>query len=162
MKHVWALLIKFAIVGTVLFSLYGIFNDVSLTAILFLALVTTGVSYVAGDLYIYPKFGNPVAILADFGLVLIMLWVLSYVVMAQIAITPFTAAFFSALAITATEPLFHVYVRDHVLSRNSDSYIPGVYKTDFSTELAEEQPMINQKAKNSKPGSNNPKNSGGG
>jgi hypothetical protein len=160
MKHVWALLIKFAVIGTVIFSLYGLFNDVSLMSILFLALVITGVSYVAGDLYIYPKFGNMIAIAADFGLVLVMLWLLSYVAMAHIVSNPFTAAFFSALVIAGLEPLFHVYIRDHVLSRNSASYIPGVYKADYSTEFAQEKPTMNKKA-NTKKGSNGPQNSGG-
>jgi hypothetical protein len=160
MKHVWALLIKFAVVGTVIFSLFGIFNDVSLMSILFLALAITGVSYVAGDLYIYPKFGNLIAIAADFGLVLIMLWLLSYVAMTHTVSNPFTAAFFSALVIAGLEPLFHVYVRDHVLSHNSSSYIPGVYKADYSTEFSQEEPNINKKA-NTKKGSSGPKNSGG-
>lgn len=75
MKHLWALLIKFTAIGTVLLSIFGIF-DPPLSTFIMMSVVTTIVAYFIGDLVILPKLGNISAILGDlvltFGLLLMM------------------------------------------------------------------------------------------
>jgi len=138
MKHFWALLIKFAAIGTVLFSFLSIFNTASLPVILFISVITTVVSYFVGDLTILPKFGNFVAIIADFGLSFVLIWVLSALFINSTG-GMLATTFFIALTITFMEALFHLYIKTHVLSNKAESFIPGVYKEDaLVTEFSEE------------------------
>ena len=136
MKHLWALLIKFAATGTVLFAIFGIFNPGSLLVILFMAVATTLISYIAGDLYILPKLGNVAAIIGDFALTFGLVGVLGTLFIGTTFSNIITATFFASLTITAIEALFHLYVKSHVLTDSAVSYIPGVYREDrISTEF---------------------------
>lgn len=138
MKHFWALLIKFAAIGTVLFSFLSIFNTASLPVILFISVMTTAVSYFVGDLYILPKFGNFIATIADFGLSFVLIWFLS-ALMINTSGSMLATIFFIALTIAGVEALFHIYVNTHVNSNSAESFIPGVYKGDaMMTEFSEE------------------------
>jgi hypothetical protein len=138
MKHFWALLIKFAAIGTVLFSFLSIFNTASLPVILLISVVITAVSYFAGDLYILPKFGNFIATVADFGLSFVLIWLLSALMINSTG-SMLTTTLFIALTIAGVEALFHLYVNTHVNSNSAESFIPGVYKGDaMMTEFSEE------------------------
>jgi hypothetical protein len=138
MKHFWALLIKFAAIGTVLFSFLSIFNTASLPVILLISVVTTAISYFAGDLYILPRFGNFIATIADFGLSFVLIWLLSALMINSTG-SMLTTTFFIALTIAFIEALFHLYVNTHVNSSSAESVIPGVYKGDMMmTEFSEE------------------------
>lgn len=146
MKHTWALLIKFTSVAIVLFSILSIFN-IGVGTILFIAIVTTVAAYVIGDLYILPKMGTIAAIVGDFGLTFALVWILCELFVTT-PMNTLAASLFSALAITAVEVFFHIYVRNHVLSNNADSFIPTVTRydsltTEFSKELST---MENQKS----------------
>ncbi|MBY0097153.1 YndM family protein [Mesobacillus maritimus] len=147
MKHFWALLIKFAVIGTVLFSFLSIFNTASLPVILFISVITTAISYFVGDLYILPKFGNFIATIADFGLSFVLIWLLSALMINSTG-NMLTTTFIIALTIAAVEALFHLYVNTHVNSNSAESVIPGVYKgdlmmTEFSEEFDSEQAKKN-------------------
>jgi hypothetical protein len=138
MKHFWALLIKFAVIGTVLFSFLSIFNTASLPVILFISVITTTISYFVGDLYILPKFGNFIATIADFGLSFVLIWLLSALMINSTG-SMVTTTLFIALTIAGVEALFHLYVNTHVNSNSAESVIPGVYKGDMlMTEFSEE------------------------
>lgn len=148
MMHVWALLIKFAAIGTTLFSFLSIFNTASLTTILVISVLTTVVSYFAGDLYILPKFGNFIASVGDFGLSFLIIWIISAFTIESSA-SLLAVSFFSALTIAGVEALFHLYVNNHILSNSAESYLPGVYREDkMLTEFSEE---FESKHLNSKP-----------
>jgi Protein of unknown function (DUF2512) len=138
MKHFWALLIKFATIGTVLFSFLSIFNTASLPVILFISVITTAISYFVGDLYILPKFGNFIATIADFGLSFVLIWLLSALMINSTGSMLMTTLII-ALTIAGVEALFHLYVNTHVNSNSAESVIPGVYKGDMMmTEFSEE------------------------
>jgi hypothetical protein len=147
MKHFWALLIKFAAIGTVLFSLLGIF-DISIITIFLMALITTLVAYFIGDLFILRRMGNIAAIIGDLGLSFGLVWLLSSLLING-TFNIILVSLFSALVITAIEALFHVYIRNHIF-KDSGSYIPTVNRhNQFATEFAEEEnPIHNNFAKN--------------
>lgn len=137
-RHLWALLIKFAAIGTVLFSIYTIFN-MSLTSIFLITLAITIISYTVGDLFLLRR-GNTIAILGDLVITFGILWTMSTFFLR----VPFNllASLTSSISITAIEVLFHVYVKNHVFAHKASSFIPAVtrrdlYATEFSKELNE-------------------------
>ncbi|MBJ8206429.1 DUF2512 family protein, partial [Bacillus cereus] len=66
MKHIVALLIKYTAITAVLLIILGIFQDISISRVLLIALFLTGAAYLIGDLFILPKYGNMIATIADF------------------------------------------------------------------------------------------------
>ncbi|KAA9023828.1 YndM family protein [Niallia endozanthoxylica] len=144
MKHLWALLIKFAAVGTVVLSVYGIFNA-DLFALVMMSLVLTLVAYVIGDLFVLRRMGNFAASLGDFVLSFGLLWVMSFLFI-NTEMNRLTAAFISSFAIAVIEAIFHLYIKKHIFSDSADSYIPGVIREDrFVTEFSEELDVRNKK-----------------
>ena len=136
-KHLWALLIKFAAIGTVIFSIFSIF-DTPISIQLFMIIALTLVAYVVGDLFILPKFGHMAPILGDLVLSFGLILLLSYLLVSR-SNAMVLASIIATLAITAIEVLFHIYVKNHVLSNNSASFIPTIMSRDqFSTEFSEE------------------------
>jgi len=140
MRHAIALLIKFAAIATVLFSLLGIFYNATLGEILSIAIITTLVAYVLGDLFLLPRFGNLVATIADFGLAFLAVWALGSILIEQ-TFDILTASFFAALAITVVEAFFHIYMANRVLNdgtNNRNQEAGNNDNTNFVTEFAEE------------------------
>src|SRR5690625_2920396 len=76
MNHIKALGIKWIIVAIVSFSLFGIFQYVSLGQLLLMSVIITLTSYLLGDLLILPRIGNVFATLADFALLFVLFAVL--------------------------------------------------------------------------------------
>lgn len=137
MKHIMALLVKFAAVGTVLFSILGAFEYASLARILLITVITTAVAYFVGDLLLLPRFGNMKALMADFGLSFATVWVLSYMFIGPARFLTL-ATFFAALGITATEILFHMFMKKFVFNQK-EQVAPGNANRQYATEFAEEQ-----------------------
>jgi len=140
MRHAIALLIKFAAIATVLFSLLGIFYNATPGEILSIAIITTLVAYVLGDLFLLPRFGNLVATIADFGLAFLAVWALGSIFIEQ-TFDILTASFFAALAITVVEAFFHIYMANRVLNdgtNNRNQEAGNNDNTNFVTEFAEE------------------------
>ncbi|MBM4760924.1 YndM family protein [Bacillus sp. B15-48] len=138
MKHLWALLIKFTAIAIVLFSLFAIFNTATFGEILFMSVFITLLAYFVGDLIILPKFGNAIATIADFGLSFVTILFLSIVLFGRTE-GMLWMSFTAAAAIAAVEALFHLYMKNHVLSDRSASFVPGVYREDkMTTEFSEE------------------------
>src|SRR5690625_7531789 len=77
-RHLRAVGIKFVLVSIVILSLFGIFYHVTFSYLLFMCLVTTGVSYGVGDLLIYPRLGNLWSTVIDSVTYFSVLWVLCY------------------------------------------------------------------------------------
>ncbi|MFC4323567.1 YndM family protein [Litchfieldia salsa] len=141
MKHLVALGIKFGVISIVLLSVLSIFTYATISGILVISLLVTGVSYVLGDLFILPRFGNLVATIADFGLAFLSVWFLSsFFIEATFPII--TASFFIAIFITLTEALFHVYMKSRVFNSEESSQQQGRQTNEFGnyqTEFAEEE-----------------------
>lgn len=137
MKHLWALLIKFSAIGTILFSIYGIV-DVRLSVLFIMTVITTVAAYVLGDLAILSKLGNSAAIIGDLFLTFLLLWGMSFLFL-DTTFNRVMAATISATSITAVEVLFHVYVKRHIFTKSAESYIPAVSRDDdLVTEFSEE------------------------
>ncbi|TYR81617.1 DUF2512 family protein [Priestia megaterium] len=138
LRHTKALLIKFALVAVVLFSILAIFDTSSFTEILFISLLVTGASYVIGDLFILPRFGNLVASIADFGLFTASIWFLCLSFIGSgfpILIVSVSAA----MSIALGEVLFHAYMKEKVLTKTENeptriSFSPNRFQTEFSEE----------------------------
>lgn len=100
----------------------GIFQGISIPRILFISLLITGVSYLIGDLFILPKYGNMVATIADFGLSFVGVWALTYF-LTNINLTRNIGAsvFLAAVLIGMAEIFFHIYMKKVVLHKDKGS-----------------------------------------
>ncbi|MFC4024637.1 YndM family protein [Oceanobacillus longus] len=146
MRHVKALAIKFTITSIVLFSILTIFLTAGLGEIFFMSVLITGIAYVIGDLFILPRFGYFLAAVADFGLATISVWFLSslfigtgeFILIASLA---------AGLSITISESIFHIYMKEKVL--NKQTYEIGYFRklNQMQTEIAEEDDIHNLKPK---------------
>ncbi|MFC3038681.1 YndM family protein [Virgibacillus xinjiangensis] len=138
MRHIWALLIKFLITATVLFSILTIFEAASLGEILWMSLLITGAAYLIGDLFILPRYGNTIASIADFGLCAVAVWLLSMIFVDQ-GFPVFTAALFIGFFIAISEALFHIYMQEKVLIDDDEQEKgQGIRREQLQTEFAEE------------------------
>jgi hypothetical protein len=138
MKHIMALMIKFAFIGTVLFSILGIFYNASIVEIFAIVILTIAVSYLVGDLFILPRLGSIAAGIGDFALVFGGVWLLSYFFI-ETTFNMIVASFFAAFAITAIEIFFHIYIQNRVLKNRKDTQLLlNVPKSRFATEFSEE------------------------
>ncbi|MRH44680.1 DUF2512 family protein [Aquibacillus halophilus] len=139
MDHVKALGIKFIVIAIVLFSILAIFNNASLTNILIISILVTGVSYLIGDLFILRRYGNLIATVADFGLAFISVWLLSTLFF-QVEYGIFSASLFIAFFISISEAIFHMYMQRIVFKQDKEIYINRrVLSNNFQTEFSEEK-----------------------
>ncbi len=147
MKHVKALAIKFVsclvLLSLVLGGLYGIsFGD-----IFTISLVLGVASYVIGDLIILPRTNNTVATIADFGMALLVIYVLCD------NLTPlenlFVPSLIAAAGTALFEYFFHKYVYNTVLSSNDRERQRPLqgnlqYQTETSEELTPVRPDVRE------------------
>ncbi|WP_243297945.1 YndM family protein [Bacillus litorisediminis] len=142
MKHVWAILAKFIIMGVVILSFLSIF-DPPLSTVLLITVVTTIISYVVGDLGIL-RMGNTAATIGDFILSFATIGFLSYFMVEQ-TWTVLVASFFATLAITAVEILFHIYMKNRIYpDREQRLRLRGpapLQNVKYAAEFAEENEM---------------------
>jgi hypothetical protein len=142
MKHVVPLALKFIWWSVVLLSIFTIFN----APLLLIFIITAGtavVSYIIGDLFILPRFGNLVAAIADLPLAFLLIWFTSYALI-EPTVNMAYASFFCALAIAAIEALFHLFMENRVLdeARKEQAYRwydEGRWATEFAEEYENNQ-----------------------
>lgn len=146
MRHSLAILIKYVVIAIVLFSILPIFSTASLTEIFIISLLVTGTAYVIGDLYILPKFGNVIATIADFGLATVSIWGFSAIFIGQ-GFRVLTAALFGSVFIALSEALFHVYMKEKVLTKTETVRKKVNFPTNLQTEFAEENDVREFKEK---------------
>ncbi|UJL47224.1 YndM family protein [Virgibacillus sp. NKC19-16] len=138
MRHVTALVIKFLITATVVYSLLSIFNVASILEMFLISLFVTGGAYIIGDLILLPRFGNGIASIADFGLATVGIWLLSLVFIgAEFPI--FTLSLIAAFFIAVCEAVFHIYMQEKVLTstdieHDASNSSPNRMQTEFSEE----------------------------
>ncbi|MBP3971445.1 YndM family protein [Bacillus sp. WL1] len=140
MKHIVALLIKYTAITAVLLIILGIFQDISISRVLLIALFLTGAAYLIGDLFILPKYGNMIATIADFGLSFFGIWFLTYL------LTDLDAArnigfssFVAALVIGGIEVFFHIYMKKVVLHEEGRSREHNpIHHDKYAMEMSDE------------------------
>ncbi|MCX7710701.1 MAG: YndM family protein [Clostridia bacterium] len=108
MKHVYALLIKFIVSAAALEVILGFLTTVSYVNILLIALAVTLISYFIGDLGVLKRTNNTIATITDF--VMALLLILAFDALLGPADITLFDAMFAALAVAASEWIFHRYV----------------------------------------------------
>jgi hypothetical protein len=140
MKHTIILLLKF-ISSYLAFSIgLDLFFNADLLEISTFSLLLTIVSYLIGDRILLPRIGNGNALVADFFLVYISVWIFGPTVLnsyLQIA----WGSIISAFIITGAEALIHWYILRSLRIERKDSResIKRNPKLAYGLELAEEQ-----------------------
>ena len=139
MEHVKALLIKFVMITAVLWIVLGGFYDVGFADILMISVLLTGVSYLAGDLFLLPRLENWSATFADLGLAFAGVWFLGNFLFEQ-NIQLGNAAIISALIIAVGEYFFHKYMANEVLTEevirsDEEKALIRQYQAEYSEEL---------------------------
>lgn len=108
MKNLTNLLIKTVMVILVLAILIPLFGKSTWTQTIVTGLVLVALSYVVGDLWILPKYGNFLAVVVDFGAAALVVWAM------ERALPHFTLSgggiFLIALVLAVGEWLFHIYL----------------------------------------------------
>ena len=108
MKNFTNLIIKGIAVFAILALLLPVYGRTTWTQTLVTSLVLTVLAYVIGDLWILPKFGNLVAVLADLGLGALVIWGMSE------ALPQFNVSvqgiWVTAIVIGIVEAVFHWYL----------------------------------------------------
>lgn len=112
MKHILALVIKFAIIAIVLEVVLGYLTDLSAVNILYVALAVTLLAYVIGDLFVLDKTNNTIATIADAGLALLTIWAFNWIM--PDADISFTDALIAAAVLAVGEWFYHKFVRKAV------------------------------------------------
>ena len=133
MQHAKAFGIKFIIVSIFIFSIFGIYGNVTLNLLFWMSLIVTVTMYVIGDVWLLPRIGNLKATLADFVLLFGIVGILGSIVVepsAAIVLASFYVAFF----ITLVEPLFHGFMQEKVYE-DDEAFEE---RPDLQTEFAEE------------------------
>jgi hypothetical protein len=152
MKHVMALGIKLALTATVLFSILTIFSTALFSEITLISLIITLATYVIGDLFILPRFGNLIAALADFVMFTAGIWLLSQFFVQETPANLIIASLIAAIAIALGEALFHAYMENRVLTDHQDEarYFnnDSVALNRVQTEFAEEEDIHDLKKLN--------------
>lgn len=114
MRHLVALAVKFVAVAAVLsFMLPMEMGPVPWTVTATLALITTAVSYLVGDLAILPATGQVTAFFADMLLAAVTLWALQFAIPGLRM--RFGDALVAAVALSLVEFFFHRYMQSGVL-----------------------------------------------
>lgn len=108
MKNIQNLVIKTVFTLLVLILLIPVFGRGTWTQTIIAGLLLLIISYVLGDMWILPKFGNFAAVVADFGIAALFLWAM---IKALPLFSISTAGILSiALILALGEWLFHAYL----------------------------------------------------
>lgn len=112
MRHITALLIKFAMIAIALEVVLGMLTTLYFTDILYIAASVTILAYIIGDLFILRATNNTIATIADAGLALLNIYAFNY--LWNINRIDFSDALISAVVIGFGECFFHKYVANNV------------------------------------------------
>lgn len=108
MKNITNLIIKFIVLGVILVLLLPQFGRTTWIQTIITAVVLTIIAYVVGDMWVLPKFGNMAAIVVDFAVAALILWLMSRF-LPQFIISK-TGVWITALVIAIAEVLLHYYL----------------------------------------------------
>lgn len=121
MKYLEALLIKFAMVFSVVFIILGLVYGVGIFEISLLSLIVTVIGFV-GDLIIYPKTSNKVATGGDFVLVFLIVWLGGLWLIENPDFSLIMPALYTAVLIAAGEWFFHIYLTKRLWAHKETSH----------------------------------------
>ncbi|WP_142826882.1 DUF2512 family protein [Planococcus soli] len=121
MKYLEALLIKFAMVFSVVFIILGLVYGVGIFDIFILSLLVAVIGFV-GDLIIYPKTSNKVATGGDFVLVFLITWFGGLWLIENPDFSLIMATLYTAVLIAAGEWFFHIYLTKRVWTHKETSH----------------------------------------
>ncbi|MGM0875604.1 MAG: YndM family protein [Bacillota bacterium] len=137
MKHLWAMIIKFIASFALLFVILGIGFDLSFQNVLLITFILGAVSYVLGDLVILPRTNNTIATIADFGLSIVVIWL----ILASISdngVSIFWASLIASVGVALFEYFFHKYMAKNVLNKNEPTERKRNNSLQYQTEASEE------------------------
>ena len=116
MRHLTALLIKWAYIEAVALVLLRPATGATLGQVTMVAIATTLLLYAAGDLLILPALGNFPAVVGDLGLALLIVWAAPF----YAGIRPgFGSALALAAVIGGVEYFYHQYLMRTVIAAGS-------------------------------------------
>ncbi|MEK3886091.1 YndM family protein [Bacillus sp. FSL K6-3431] len=139
MKHIKALALKFISSLVLLYIILGAIYGLNFGNVFLITLVLGIVSYLIGDLFILPRTNNMTATIADFGLALIVIWLVT----ANVTVdrNTFAISLVSAIAVALFELFFHKYLAKGEME-DTQSDVGRTesfqYQTETSQELAPE------------------------
>lgn len=108
MEHLKILCLKLLAITVTIYVIFGAADYVGYD-LLWIGIFTTVISYIIGDMMLLPRLVSAPAILADFGLGFVSVWLLSsFFIHAELPII--TLSIISAFLFTAVEPFVHTYV----------------------------------------------------
>lgn len=139
-KHAKALGIKFIIIATVIFSIFGIFYNGSFAKLLTMTILLTGLSYSIGDIIIFPRLGHLYTALIDTVAFFSLTWILGFVLIGGNLLPLTLAALATMYFLAIAEPLFHAYFEERVAGLEDQSEIrnESIQEGQLQTEFAEE------------------------
>lgn len=143
MKHVIALAVKGIASLVLLYLILGIMYGMSFGNVLFITLVLGIVAYIIGDMLILPRANNLVASIADFGLALMVIWLMSSVLTNGGNL--FSMSLIASLGVALFEYFYHKYISTNVIdnSQTEQNYSGNLrYQTEASEELAPKREEI--------------------
>lgn len=108
MKHLAALIIKFAMTAVAAQIVLGIYTNLQTSQILLVALTITVITYLIGDLLILSVFNNTVAAVADAGMCWLIIYLGGYVWPDRTV--PLLSALSAAGIIGIGEIFLHAYI----------------------------------------------------
>jgi len=124
----------------ILWVILGGFYGIGFGHIFLLNIMITGVSFILGDLYVLPKFENWGATIADFLLVLAIVWLYGNYIIPQL-FPVLSVATLSALLIGVGEYFIHKYIDRllfHQEIRTVDRRTSLSDNSELQTEFGEE------------------------
>ncbi|MBD1378714.1 YndM family protein [Metabacillus arenae] len=145
MKTAGILLMKF-VACIIAFTIgLDLFFDATVVDIVTFSLFITIVSYIVGDRLILSRLGRRAAIVADFLLVYISVWIFGSVLL-ESYIQIGWGSILSAIVITAAEVFVHSYLLRHFFTNQSERQKSAFNpRLAYGTEFAEEQDVFDKK-----------------
>lgn len=151
MKHVIALAVKGIASLALLYLILGIMYGMSFGNVLFITLVLGIVAYIIGDMLILPRTNNLVASIADFGLALMVIWLMSAVLTNGGNL--FSMSIIASLGVTLFEYFYHKYISTNVIDNSQavKNYSGNLrYQTEASEELTPKREVIKNRKEDDK------------
>ncbi|ALX49313.1 YndM family protein [Lentibacillus amyloliquefaciens] len=138
MIHLKALGIKAIAIGITIFSLFGIFYNANLTNLFWVSVLTTGLTFLIGDLFVLRRFGNLTASVVDFPLAFLTIWLLCGMFI-EASFPVISVALIAAFFITCCEPFIHTYLNENLEAERFEERKrepeAGRLQTEFSEEF---------------------------
>ncbi|WP_053075001.1 YndM family protein [Ornithinibacillus californiensis] len=141
-----ALGIKLIVHMITVLSIFGIFFDASLTNLVIIGILATGISYLIGDRFLLRRFGNVKASIADFFLTFFTLAILGYLFI-ETDMPLIMTSLFAAFFITLTEPFIHAYILENEAKSKRKRLLrrSGRLQTEFAEETHTDSETISRK-----------------